>query len=145
MTKTSQFDLTDPKIYNFWTEVSLRYSDQDDLGHVNNVAYAAFVEAGRTDLLYQYVDYDKYPKLNFMLANVNINYLQECHWPGTMRVGSRLTNLGTKSITTGYGLFLDGICRATAECVNVYFDTDTRKSVAPPEDLRAKLMDILSE
>src|SRR5215831_6094977 len=33
--------------YPHWTTVTLRYSDQDSMGHVNNVSYAAYVEAGR--------------------------------------------------------------------------------------------------
>jgi len=140
MTDTPKYDLTDPSIYNFWTDVTIRYSDQDELGHVNNVAYAAYVEAGRTFLISHFTDREKYPKLDFLLANVSINYLQECHWPGTMKVGSRLIRLGNKSIVSGYGMFLNDNCHATAESVNVYFDIDTRRSVVPPEDFRERML-----
>ena len=33
--------------YRYLEQVSTRYSDQDAMGHINNVAYAAYIEAGR--------------------------------------------------------------------------------------------------
>ena len=43
-------DLTRRDAFDHWTPVTLRFSDQDSLGHVNNVAYAAFVAAGNNDV-----------------------------------------------------------------------------------------------
>ena len=40
-------DLTDAGTFRHWTPVSLRFSDQDSMGHINNVAYAAYVEQAR--------------------------------------------------------------------------------------------------
>ena len=48
-------DLTDRASFSHWTPVSIRFSDQDPLGHVNNVALAAYVEAGRTMLIDQFL------------------------------------------------------------------------------------------
>ena len=54
-------------------------------------------------------------------------------------VGSRLTRLGTKSLTTGYGIFRGDECIATSEAVNVFYDMATRRTTVPPAEVRALL------
>ena len=136
----AQMDLTDPNSFNYWTEVTIRYSDQDSLGHVNNVAYGAYVEAGRTFLIEHFTDRQKYPNLDFVLARVTIDFIAESHWPGTFRIGSCITHVGRKSISSGYGVFIGDECKATSQCVNVYFDLESRRSVEPPEEIRQRLL-----
>ncbi len=115
------------------------------LGHVNNVAAAAYFEAGRCELFYKLmaegglVERGKTARIDFVLARAAIDYRKEFFYPGTVEVGSRFTRLGNRSITTGYGLFIGDTCHATAECVNVFFDLETRTSVAPPAGVRALL------
>jgi acyl-CoA thioester hydrolase len=46
-----EIDLTVLETFSRWTPVTIRYSDQDGMGHVNNVAFAAYVEAARTMVL----------------------------------------------------------------------------------------------
>lgn len=133
------FDLTDRSGYRHFTPVTIRFSDQDSMGHVNNVSFAAYVEAARTMLIGGLLaDFD-HPGLDFILARVVIDYRRELHYPGTVDVGARLTRLGRKSLTSGYGIFLGDQCVATAESVNVFYDMNTRTSVAPPADVRAAL------
>lgn len=133
-------DLTDPAAYPYFNEQPIRFSDQDAMGHVNNVAYAAYVEAGRLGFFVDYLS--DYPAAfeNYVLAHVSIDYRIEMNFPGTVRVGARLLAVGRKSVTTGYGLFLGDICHATATSVNVYFDPATRKSAEPPDAYRAYLV-----
>ncbi|MEL7464046.1 MAG: thioesterase family protein [Pseudomonadota bacterium] len=133
-------DLTDPNGHLTFEAVSLRYSDEDSMGHINNVAYAAYFEAGRMALFSELLAGLGDQKFNFVLANVSIDYLQEMRFPGQLKVGGRLLRVGTKSITTGYGAFLDGVCHATATCVNVYFDPETRRSRPFPDAFRSELL-----
>ena len=49
MTKANSINLASPDAFAFWTPVTVRYSDQDELAHINNCSYAAYVEAGRVD------------------------------------------------------------------------------------------------
>lgn len=80
MSNETNFDLKNPDTYQFWVDVSMRYSDQDELGHVNNVSYAAYIEAGRAEyLLSLFIDNKKHPNLDYLLANLSINFIQECH------------------------------------------------------------------
>ncbi len=126
--------------FHFWTAVSIRFSDQDPLGHINNVAYAAYIEAARTMFLGGLLDGKKHPTIDFVLASVKIDYLKEAHYPGIIDVGAHLVRIGKKSITTGYGAFLGDQCIATSESINVFFDTKSRCTVAVPDDVRAALL-----
>lgn len=137
-------DLTIRASFNHWTSVTIRFSDQDPLGHVNNVAVGAYVEASRTILIHDALLPDKYPDLNFALVHLEIDYRAEFRYPGIVDVGGRINRLGTKSFATSYGLFVGDLCVATAGSVNVFFDTAKRAGVEPPADVRAMLEKIIA-
>ena len=139
MSDASDINLGDRSNFAYFTNVTIRYSDQDELGHINNCSYVAYVEAGRVQFLGVLLEPRLHPGIDFILARVTVNYLREAHYPGIIEVGSRVLTLGTKSMTTGYGLFKDGECVATAESVNVYFKVNSRKTIEIPSDIRAKL------
>lgn len=135
----NDIDLSKRESYHHWTTVTIRYSDQDSMGHVNNVSIAAYFEVGRVQMVQTILDRFDHPELDFILARVAIDYHNEFHYPGTVEVGARLLRLGNKSMTSVYGLFLGDRCLATSEAVNVFFDIDKRASVAPPDEIRAAL------
>ncbi|MBC8338573.1 MAG: acyl-CoA thioesterase [Rhodospirillales bacterium] len=137
-------DLTDAGKFRHWVPVSLRFSDQDSLGHINNVAYAAYVEQSRVALIDKLLR-NRGTDIDYILANVHIDYRSEMHFPGSVDVGGRLLKIGSKSITTGYGLFKDGVNVATATSVNVFFDPATRKTLAIPDGLRRVLEEELAQ
>jgi acyl-CoA thioester hydrolase len=145
MADQQAFDLTRRETFGLFTPVTIRFSDTDMLGHVNNVAVAAYFEAGRCDLFYKLMaeggltQRGQQTRIDFVLARAAIDFKKEFFYPGTVEVGSRFTRLGNRSITTGYGLFIGDTCHATAECVNVFFDLDARTSVPPPPTVRILL------
>lgn len=136
---TENINLKSRDSFRYWTPVTIRFSDQDPLGHVNNVAYAAYIEAGRTMFLGGLLDPEENAGIDFVLARVVIDYVKETHYPGTVDVGMRVIKLGNKSITTGYGVFVGDDCVATCESVNVFFSVAERKTVRIPDTVRANL------
>lgn len=130
------FDLTRRDTFEMFTNVTIRFSDQDSMGHVNNVSFAAYIEAARTMLIQGLLDDFDHPGLDYILARVAIDYIRELHYPGSVDVGARLIRLGSKSLTSGYGVFSGDTCVATAESVNVFYDMNTRTSVVPPTDVQ---------
>jgi acyl-CoA thioester hydrolase len=133
-------DLTRRATFDLFTPVTVRFCDTDKLCHVNNVAIASYVEAGRCDLFYRLLqDAGTSAEIDFVLARAAIDFRREIFYPGTVEVGSRFLRLGNRSITSGYGVFVDDACVATAECVNVFFDMTARQSVVPSGTLRALL------
>ena len=137
-------DLTDAGTFRHWTPVSLRFSDQDSMGHINNVAFAAYVEQARVAFINVFLR-NWGEGIDYILASVNIDYRREMHFPGTVDIGVRLIRIGTKSITTGYGLFKDGTNVATAGSVNVFFDTKNGMTILIPDNLRAILGQEMAE
>lgn len=136
-------DAYDPKSrgsFAFWTSVSIRFSDQDPLGHINNVAYAAYIEAARTMFLGGLLDNQQNPNIDFVLASVTIDYIQEAYYPGIIDVGARLVRIGNKSITSGYSAFLGDTCIATSKSINVFFDPKKHRSVSVPNNVRSALL-----
>ena len=139
MSDITDTNLADRSNFAHFTNVTIRYSDQDELGHINNCSYVAYVEAGRVQFLGGLLSPRLHPGIDFILARITVNYLQEAHYPGIIEIGSRVLKLGTKSLTTGYGLFKDGECVANAESVNIFFEVESRKTIEIPSDIRAKL------
>ena len=136
----TSIDLTLRESFSHWTPVTIRFSDQDPLGHVNNVAVVAYIEAGRTMLIQKILDRTPTPNLNYALVRIETDYRAEFCYPGTVDVGGRLLRLGTRSFTSGYGLFVGDLCVATSISVNVFFDTAKRQSVEPPDEIRAAML-----
>lgn len=141
---TTTPDLADIGGYRLFAPVTLRYSDQDAMGHVNNVAYAAFFEAGRLALFTAHMEGLAAPDVDYVLAHLSIDYRREMHFPGEVQVGARVLKLGDKSVTTGYGAFLDGVCHATSISVSVCFDTSTRRARPFPPAMRERLLAVIA-
>ncbi len=140
MTQTIQMpDLTNRASFVHFESIPIRYSDQDAMGHVNNVAYAAFFEAGRFGLFTKMMLNLSEDRDGFVLASVKIDYLREMHFPGVVEVGGCLIDIGGRSLTTGYGAFIGDVCFATSVSVNVFFDVIKRVSKEPAPEVRAAL------
>jgi acyl-CoA thioester hydrolase len=124
-----------------WVTVTLRYSDQDPMGHINNVVYGAYFAEGRNAYVGQLVKRVAPANIDFVLAGVKIDYRKEMHYPGQVEVGSGVLRIGNKSLTLRHELFKDGESVATAESVLVFIDTSTGASVPVPEEVRQVLVE----
>ncbi len=122
-----------------WVTVTLRYSDQDPMGHINNVVYGAYFAEGRNAYIGQLVKRVAPPNIDFVLAGVKIDYRREMHYPGQVEVGSGVLRIGNKSLTLRHELFKDGEPIAGAESVLVFIDTSTGTSVSVPQEVRQVL------
>jgi acyl-CoA thioester hydrolase len=135
--EAASINLKDRKSYRHWTSVTIRFGDEDRMGHVNNASYAVWLESARVGYFESLYAPNK--GLDMVLARLLVDYVQETRYPGEVEIGSRLLSMGNKSIRSGYGVFRDGQCLATCECVNVFFDPQHRISVMPPEPVRAAM------
>ena len=139
-----EIDLASRDTYVHWSPVTIRFGDQDSLAHINNVALAQYFEVARTAFVYDVIRAagpEAEATVEFVLARVVIDFLKELHYPGRVEVGARITRLGNKSMTSGYGIFRGDDCIATSEAVNVFYDMKTRRSMVPPEEVRTLLLD----
>ena len=133
----SKVDLKDKSIYPSWTEATIRYSDLDPNGHVNNGAINAFFEDGRVQFRNS-----KMIKLaddilaGFVLVKFSVEYHAPLHYPGSVQIGTAVTRVGGASYTLGQGVFTDVQCVATAEVITVRIDPGAQKSAPLTDDLR---------
>jgi acyl-CoA thioester hydrolase len=126
--------------YSHWATDTVRFSDQDGVGHINNVAIAAYVETGR--VAFGSVIRPGDDGSSYILARLAIDYRAQAHYPGEIRVGTRVVKVGRTSFTLEHGVFKDDVCIATAECVLVFVQDG---APAPIEgDFRAQLEGLLS-
>lgn len=107
--------LQDRRIYPHWSRDTVRFSDQDAAGHVNNVAICAYFETGRLTFMRDAGLMDHTPPMRSISAGLDVSFLRESHWPGEVEIGCGVLSVGTSSIRIGSGVFKDGICIATAE------------------------------
>lgn len=118
---------------------TVRYGDTDRQGHVNNAAFATFLETGRCQLLYDPALPLAPAGTAFVLVRLVLDLRQELHWPGTVEIGTRLARLGRSSFTLSQALFQAGRCAATSESVVVLMDESTRRATPLPETSRTTL------
>ena len=114
--------------FPFQTYDKVRYADTDRQGHVNNAAYATFLETGRVEFLYDPQSPLTAANASFVIANLTLNFISEANWPGRIDIGTGVTRVGNSSITLFQSLFQDGHCVATAESVVVQIDERSRQS-----------------
>ncbi len=130
------FDLARRASYGFFFRENLRFSDTDMVGHINNVAFAALLESGRTMFTHR-ADYPALPEgVQMVMARVEIDYRLELHWPGQVDVGTRPLSVGRSSYRLGQGIFRGEDCVTLGRTVLVLIDRATRRPVPIPDAQR---------
>ena len=108
--------LQDRSIYPHWCTDTVRFSDQDAAGHVNNVALCAYMETARLTFIRDMgmMEFNE-DGVRGISAGMTVSFLAESHWPGQVELGSGVMRIGTSSITIGTAAFKDGACIVAAE------------------------------
>jgi len=129
---------TDPKRldadhYPYVADVPPRFNDMDALRHLNNVALAAVYEEGRIAMHRElHMDRHREPGTRTVVAQVNISYLDEGHYPETLKVGCAISRIGGASYTIEQGLFQGGRCIGVCDTVIVNTRDGRSHPLAPP-------------
>jgi acyl-CoA thioester hydrolase len=129
--------LQDRSIYPHWCTDTVRFSDQDAAGHVNNVAICAYLETARLTFMRDMGLMTATDGTRGISAGMTVSFLAESHWPGRVELGTGVMRIGSSSITVGSAAFKDEACIAAAEMTVVRL----RGKTPHPIDgaLRAKL------
>jgi acyl-CoA thioester hydrolase len=121
----------------------IRFGDLDPQGHVNNTVFATYFETGRVTLLRGPSDLLNPPGATSVLAQLDIRFLREMHWPGTVEIGTAVAEIRRSSYVFAQAIFNEGQCAARARSTMVLIDRSTRKARPLPEDLVARLERVL--
>jgi acyl-CoA thioester hydrolase len=129
--------LTEFRDYPFWTDETIRNADTDQFQHVNNAAIASYREVGRMALFAEPTLQEAIAGLNVVVVKLTILSERELFYPGTVRVGTRVTSIGNTSFQVSQGLY-DGQGRfATSEATCVMMERAQHKPVRVPDAARA--------
>jgi acyl-CoA thioester hydrolase len=121
------------------TEVTLRYSDMDVLGHLNNAVYATLFEAGRVAYVEQVLTPLMAADQGFVIVKLTVEFKAEARYPGVARILTHVSRVGGSSMVYTQELHVGGRLAATAESVCALFDLTRRKAMRCPDAMRALL------
>jgi len=132
-----------PSDFKFYHPIQVRYADIDTLHHVNNVAIMEYVEHARTAYYKASGIWDGVMRGGFgmVVASVKIDYLTSIQYSDAVRVGIKLSNLGSKSLRYAFSVeSADGETQfARGEVVMVAYDHEAGRSREIPAAWRQSL------
>ena len=124
----------------FETDVPVRHTDLDRLGHVNNAVYAIYLGEGRMAYFAKGLDIPLEDR-SMLIAHLEIDYVSAIQ-SGPVTVGLEMTRIGEQSFDFAYEITVDGRTAATAESVQVAYDLETESKIPFPEDWRDAVADL---
>jgi acyl-CoA thioester hydrolase len=83
--------------YKHSIDIHIRYDDLDTFNHVNNKAYLAYLEEARIDFHQKVYKWTGQPKISFLVARIEIDYIRPVVFGDRLKVHSRVSEIGNKS------------------------------------------------
>ena len=125
--------------------LTTRWADNDQYGHVNNVAYYSYLDTAVNAWLIQVTGTDirELPAIG-IVAQTSCRFLSPLSFPDRLDVGIALEHVGRSSVAYRLAVFRDGTDQAcaVARFVHVYVDRVTRTPVPVPDPIRVALRDL---
>lgn len=125
--------------YPLRTAEKLRFADTDCNGHISNAVFAVCCQNARMELLHDPRRVPLPVDAQFVIVRLEIDFLDEMHWPGTVVVGTRCERIGRASLTLAQVLFADGSYAASARSTVALVDRATRRAIPLPPETTAAL------
>lgn len=121
------------------TDLQMRFSDTDALGHVNNVSFAAYAETGRVEFLKRLGK----SVTSLILANVSIDFRRQVTYGESIHIDTWVETLGRTSITLGQTIWAGKHRAADVRSVAVHFDYATGRPIELTDEIRRELEPML--
>ncbi|KAF1718695.1 thioesterase [Pseudoxanthomonas yeongjuensis] len=112
----------------------------DAFNHVNNAEYLRYLEEARVQWIAGIAGVSLTDRIAPVLVASNVNYRKPIEWPSEIVVELFVEKLGNSSLTMGHRMLASGdstVLYSDGSVVMVWIDTQTGKSVALPEAVRA--------
>lgn len=134
-------EITAPFVFRM--PVDVRWSDMDEMGHVNNAVYLTYFEQARIWYFQEACSWN-WKENGLILANVNIDYIRPLIFPTPATIRVRVSRLGTKSFEMQYlitSTFYDKeVLMTKGSTTMVMFDYASQSSFPIPAHLREKIV-----
>lgn len=125
------------------TSIDVRFADTDMFGHVNNAAFATYVETARLaffrDRLGGTVDEPGGEAGGIILARLAIDFRRQLLYGAGAEVTTGVERIGRTSITLEQRVLSDATVVAEASSVVVAFDYRRQAPIEIPQDVRELL------
>jgi acyl-CoA thioester hydrolase len=128
------------------TEITTRWIDNDAYGHLNNVVYYSFFDTVVNGYLIAQGALDIATSAVIgLVVETQCNYFKPIAFPGRVRAGLAVAQLGNSSVTYRIGLFRndDDTAAAQGHFVHVYVERASSKPVPLPAALKAALQPLV--
>lgn len=123
--------------------VDIRWSDMDELGHVNNAVYLTYFEQARVYYFQESCEWN-WKETGVILANAHIDFLRPVIFPNPTYIHLRTSKIGNKSFELQYLITSEIKGReklaTTGYTTLVIYDYQKQTSAAMPDFLREKIM-----
>ena len=129
--------------------LTVRFSDCDPLGHVNNAVYSTYLEQARIVLWRRQAGFElrragsgRQPRgEGFILARTEIDFRSQAHDGDELEVRVSLESFGRTSAKYGYEIVDAATGRLVVEArtVQVWYDYDAGRPVPLTDETKAKL------
>ncbi|NGP86889.1 acyl-CoA thioesterase [Fodinibius halophilus] len=120
-----------------WTTITIRFRDLDPLNHVNNAIFSTYYEEARISFIQDVNRLADQLKngYSFVLANIEINFINPVEYPADIVIGSGIKTLGNSSITSFQAIYIADKKRlaSTATAHGVWFDLNNQRPTRLPE------------
>ena len=124
--------------YRVVFEHEVLFRDLDAMGHVNNVAFVAFMEDARVQYWRALKNIRDLKGINFIIAEATCRYVSPAHFGETLLIGIRARNLGNKSFHFEYRMEELTSARLVTEGKSVQVMYDYKKQKTMPLDDRMR-------
>jgi acyl-CoA thioester hydrolase len=132
------------RCYPVILEVPVRWGDMDAFQHVNNIVYFQYFESARVAYLEALgvVEFMNGTTIGPILASIDCRFRFPVTYPDTLRVGARVSQLGSdrfviahRAVSTQHGRLA-----AEGEGMAVTFDYAAQRKAPLPEMVRARIL-----
>ena len=133
--------------YPFIHSIQTRWMDNDVYGHVNNVVYYSFFDTAVAAFLLERagLDYLQSPCIGLVIET-SCTYFDAIAFPDLVKVGVRVSKLGTSSVRYEIAIFKNNSTQACAQgyFVHVYVDRASHRPVPIPEVARQAMRQLIN-
>ena len=130
--------------YRYRTPIAIRFSDIDNVGHVNNAIYLTYFEEARLSYWHEKIGWNL-SEHGIIVGRTEVNYLKQIKLEDKIFCYVRTTRIGNSSFDVMHVLVKltpqgEEIC-TTCKTVCISYDYKSNKSVPIPATERQKIID----
>ncbi len=129
--------------WHFCLPITVRFSDMDTFGHVNNAVYLTYAESARIAYFRQLEATEAATQMDMILGRSEVDYRLPVVFGDHLTVEVRASAIGTKSFTLAYRMTVERAGQTLLACeartVLVCYSYAIARSVPVPPDLIAAL------